>query len=156
MKQEFKIEGIEDVSNEIKSLGNDKIKRREILKILRRQAKPMMQAMRQNAPESDNVIISGDDVYYPGNLKKSIAIKTSPSKKYPNVLVGPRYGKGAKKYDGFYAWWIEYASGTHQSNPTGGKNFVEKTSRQKGEMVYKQASTQLKKYIDKKAKTLNL
>ena len=127
----LKIEGIEAVQSEIKSLGKDKIKRREILKILRRQAKPMMQAMRQKAPQSDNVIIVRDNLYYPGNLKKSIAIKTSPSKKYPNVLVGPRYGKGAKKYDGFYAWWIEYASGT-------------------------QASTQLKKYIDKKAKTLKL
>ena len=51
----FKIEGIKEVSREIKSLSNDKMKRREILKVLRRQAKPMMQAMRQNAPQSDNV-----------------------------------------------------------------------------------------------------
>jgi len=152
----FKIEGIQEVSNEIKLLSSDKMKRSEILKVLRRQAKPMMQAMRQNAPESDNVIVVRNDVYYPGNLKKSIAIKTSPSKKYPNVLVGPRYGKGANKYDGFYAWWIEYGMGTHQSNPTGGKNFVQRTWIQKGEIMQTQASTQLKKYIDKKAKTLNL
>jgi len=152
----FKIEGIQDVSREIKLLSSDKMKRSEILKVLRRQAKPMMQAMRQNAPESDNVIVVRNDVYYPGNLKKSIAIKTSPSKKYPNVLVGPRYGKGANKYDGFYAWWIEYGTGTHQSNPTGGKNFVQRTWIQKGEIMQTQASTQLKKYIDKKAKTLNL
>lgn len=97
MKQEFKIEGIEAVSNEIKSLGKDKMKRREILKILRRQADPIKSKMKQNAPESDNVIIVRGDVYYPGNLKKAIAIKTSRSKKYPNVLIGPRYGKGAKK-----------------------------------------------------------
>ena len=152
----FKIEGIQEVSREIKSLGNDKMKRREILKVLRRQAKPIMQAMRQNAPESDNVIVVRNDVYYPGNLKKSIGIKTSPSKKYPNILVGPRYGRGAKKYDGFYAWWIEFGTGTHQANPTGGKNFVEKTWRQKGESMQTQASSQLKKYIDKKSKTLNL
>ena len=156
MKQEFKIEGIEDVSNEIKSLGNDKIKRREILKILRRQAKPMMQVMRQKAPESDNAIVVGNNLYYPGNLKKSIAIKTSPSKKYPNVLVGPRYGKGAKKYDGFYAFWVDLGIGKHKANPTGGKNFVQKTFSQTGESTYNQASTQLKKYIDKKAKTLKL
>jgi HK97 gp10 family phage protein len=152
----FKIEGIQEVSREIKSLGNDKMKRREILKVLRRQAKPIMQAMRQNAPESDNVIVVRNDVYYPGNLKKSIGIKTSPSKKYPNILVGPRYGRGAKKYDGFYAWWIEFGTGTHQANPTSGKNFVEKTWRQKGESMQTQASSQLKKYIDKKSKTLNL
>jgi hypothetical protein len=156
LKQEFKIEGIEAVSNEIKSLSSDKIKRREILKILRRQAKPMNAKMKQNAPESDNAIIVGDNLYYPGNLKKSIAIKTSPSKKYPNVLVGPRYGKGAKKYDGFYAFWVDLGIGKHKSNPTGGKNFIQKTFSQTGEMVYNQASSQLKKYIDKKAKTLNL
>ena len=152
----FQIEGIEAVSNEIKSLSSDKMKRREILKVLRRQAKPLVNAMRQNAPESDNVIIVRNDVYYPGNLKKSIAIKTSPSKKYPSVLVGPRYGRGAKKYDGFYAWWIEHGTGTHETNPTGAKNFVQKTWAQKGELVKTQASSQLKKYIDKKAKTLNL
>ncbi len=152
----FKIEGLEGVSREIKSLSSDKMKRREILKVLRRQAKPLLQAMRQNAPISENVIIFGDDVFYPGNLRKAIAIKTSPSKNYPNVLVGPRYGGGATKYDGFYAWWIEYGTGTHESNPTGGKNFIQKTMQQKGESVTNQASKELKKYIDKKAKTLKL
>ncbi len=156
MKQQFKIEGIEAVSNEIKSLGDDKIKRREILKILRRQVDPIKAKMKQNAPESDNVIIVRGDVYYPGNLEKAIAIKTSPSKKYPNVLVGPRYGKGAKKYDGFYAWWIEFANGTHEANPTGGKNFIQKTFSQTNSGVELTMSSKLKKYIDKKAKTLNL
>ena len=156
MKQEFKIEGIEAVSNEIKSLGSDKMKRREILKILRRQSDPIKAKMKQNAPESDNVIIVRGDVYYPGNLKKAIAIKTSRSKKYPNVLIGPRYGKGAKKYDGFYAWWIEFANGTHKSNPTGGKNFIQKTFSETNNMVNATMSDKLKKYIDKKAKTLNL
>ena len=150
------IEGIQDVAREIKSLSNDKMKRSEILKVLRRQAKPLVAAMRQNAPESDNVIIVRDDAYYPGNLKKAIAVKTSPSKKYPSVLVGPRYGRGATKYDGFYSFWVEYGLGTHETNPTGAKNFVQKTWTQKGESVKTQASSQLKKYIDKKAKKLNL
>ena len=152
----FKIEGLEGVSREIKSLSSDKMKRREILKVLRRQAKPLVETMRRNAPVADRDIVVRGKVYSPNNLRKSIAIKTSPSKKYPNVLVGPRYGRGGKKYDGFYAWWIEYGTGTHESNPTGAKNFVKKTWQQKGESVQTQASEQLKKYIDKKAKTLNL
>ena len=152
----FKIEGLEGVSNEIKSLSSDKMKRREILKVLRRQSKPLVQSMRQNAPVADRDIVVRGKVYSPNNLRKAIAIKTSPSKTYPNVLVGPRYGRGGKKYDGFYAWWIEYGTGTHISNPTGAKNFVEKTWQQKGESVKTQASDQLKKYIDKKAKTLKL
>jgi len=152
----FKIEGLEGVSREIKSLSSDKMKRREILKVLRRQAKPLVQAMRQNAPVADRDIVVRGKIYSPNNLRKAIAIKTSPSKKYPNVLVGARYGRGGKKYDGFYAWWIEYGVGTHTSNPTGAKNFVQKTWQQKGESVKTQASDQLKKYIDKKAKKLNL
>ena len=152
----FDIQGIEGVTNEIKSLSDDKLKRREILKVLRRQVKPILEALKQNTPIAQNDITVRNVTYSPGNLKKAMAIKTSPSKKYPNVLIGPRYGRGGKKYDGFYAWWIEYANGTHESNPTGGKNFIQKTLVQKGESVTKVASEQLKKYIDKKAKTLNL
>jgi hypothetical protein len=152
----FDIQGIEGVTNEIKSLSDDKLKRREILKVLRRQVKPILEALKQNTPIAQNDITVRNVTYSPGNLKKAMAIKTSPSKKYPNVLIGPRYGRGGKKYDGFYAWWIEYANGTHENNPTGGKNFIQKTLVQKGESVTKVASEQLKKYIDKKAKTLNL
>lgn len=152
----FTIEGLEGVSREIKSLSSDKMKRREILKVLRRQSKPLVQAMRQNAPVADRDIVVRGKIYSPNNLRKAIATKTSPSKKYPNVLVGPRYGRGGKKYDGFYSWWIEYGVGTHISNPTGGKNFIQKTMQQKGESVTNQASKELKKYIDKKAKTLKL
>lgn len=152
----FEIEGVQNIAREIKSLSSDKMKRREILKVLRRQAKPLVQAMRQNAPVADRDITIRGVTYSPNNLRKAIATKTSPSKKYPNVLVGPRYGRGANKYDGFYAWWIEYGVGTHISNPTGAKNFVQKTWQQKGESVKTQASDQLKKYIDKKAKTLKL
>jgi hypothetical protein len=152
----FDIQGIEGVTNEIKSLSDDKLKRREILKVLRRQVKPILEALKQNTPIAQNDITVRGTTYSPGNLKKAMAIKTSPSKKYPNVLIGPRYGRGGKKYDGFYAWWIEYAKGTHESNPTGGKNFIQKTLLQKGDSVTKVASEQLKKYIDKKAKTLNL
>ena len=152
----FEIDGIQEVAREIRTLSSDKMKRNQILKILRRQAKPLVQAMRQKAPVADKNITVRGKVYAPNNLKNSIGIKTSPSKFYPNVLVGPRYGRGGKKYDGFYAWWIEYGMGTHQSNPTGAKNFIVNTWIQKGEMVKTQASTQLKKYIDKKAKTLKL
>ena len=152
----FEIEGVQNVAREIKSLSSDKMKRREILKVLRRQAKPLVETMRRNAPVADRDITIRGVTYSPNNLRKAIATKTSPSKKYPNVLVGPRYGRGANNYDGFYAWWIEYGTGTLTSNPTGAKNFVKKTWEQKGESVKTQASDQLKKYIDKKAKTLKL
>ena len=152
----YKIEGFEGVMLEIQSL-DDKMKRSEILKILRRQMQPVLDKMRQNAPNQRTEIINvrGTD-YRPQELKNSLAIKTSPQKKYPNVLVGPRQGKGKKKFDGFYAWWIEYGVGTHIANPTGKKNFIQKTYSETSDKIYTQASDKLEKYIKRKAKKLNL
>ena len=120
----YDIEGFEGVALEIQSL-DDKMKRREILKILRRQMQPVVDKMKQNAPNqrTKTINVRGTD-YPPQELKNSIRVKTSPSKKYPDVLVGPQYGKGARKFDGFYAWWIEYGVGKHIANPTGKKNFI--------------------------------
>lgn len=152
----YKIEGFKGVMLEIQSL-DDKMKRSEILKILRRQMQPVLDKMRQNAPNQRTEIINvrGTD-YRPQELKNSLAIKTSPQKKYPNVLVGPTYGKGKRKFDGFYAWWIEYGVGTHSANPTGKKNFIQKTYSETSDKIYTQASDKLEKYIKRKAKKLNL
>ena len=46
----FDIQGFDHVALEIESLSDDKMKRSEILKILRRQMKPVLAKMRQNAP----------------------------------------------------------------------------------------------------------
>ncbi len=76
----YKIEGFEGVMLEIQSL-DDKMKRSEILKILRRQMQPVLDKMRQNAPNQRTEIINvrGTD-YRPQELKNSLAIKTSPQK----------------------------------------------------------------------------
>ena len=152
----YKIEGFEGVMLEIQSL-DDKMKRSEILKILRRQMDPVVDKMKQNAPNqrTEKINVRGT-IIDPQELKNSIAVKTSPSKKYPNVLVGPRYGGGAKKHDGFYAFWIEYGVGKHINNPTGKKNFIQKTYSETSNKMYNQASKELEKYIKRKAKKLNL
>ena len=46
----FDIKGFDKVALEIESLSDDKMKRREILKILRRQMQPVLDKMKQNAP----------------------------------------------------------------------------------------------------------
>ena len=153
----FDIQGFDHVALEIESLSDDKMKRSEILKILRRQMKPVLAKMRQNAPNQRTKEIKvGDTIYPPQEFKNSLAIKTSPLKNYPNVLVGPRYGGGAKKHDGFYAFWIEYGVGKHINNPTGKKNFIQKTYSETSNKMYNQASKELEKYIKRKAKKLNL
>ena len=153
----YDIKGFDQVALHIQSLSDDKMKRSEILKILRRQMEPVVDKMKQNAPNQRTKEIKvGDTIYPPQELKNSIAVKTSPSKKYPNVLVGPRYGGGAKKFDGFYAFWIEYGVGKHINNPTGKKNFIQKTYNEMSGKIYTQASAELTKYIKRKAKKLNL
>ena len=147
----FKIEGIEAVQREIESLSDDKMKRREILKILRRQTKPILSAVQANTPEADKVGIFKGVKYDPGNLRRSMAIKTGRSKEYPNVLVGPRQGKKAKNYDGFYAWWIQY--GTIYKKPN---DFIWKAAAPLLDSVHTTASAETKKYIEKKIRTLNL
>ena len=79
----YKIEGFEGVALEIQSL-DDKMKRSEILKILRRQMQPVVDKMKQNAPNqrTKTINVRGTD-YAPQELKNAIKVKTSPSKKYP-------------------------------------------------------------------------
>lgn len=106
-------------------------------KVLRKAAKPLIDAARNNIPESDephyryktskasnkikapkgsgNVIA----VYHPGNLKKSIRALTF--RRSSDIFVGPRvakrgsgghYGKGSR-VDGYYAAMMEYGTKNH-------------------------------------------
>ena len=151
MSKDFQIQGMEGVINEIKLLSDDRMKRLEILKILRRQMKPILAAVRANTPIATKIIKGRNGkVYEPENLKKSFAIKTSPIKKYPNVLMGPRKGNNAK-YDGFYAFWIEY--GAYDIPET---NFISNAAEPLMPSVNTTMSNELEKYIYKKAETLNL
>ena len=142
---------MDGVINEIKSLSNDRMKRLEILKILRRQMKPILAAVKSNTPIATKTITGRNGkVYEPENLKKSFAVRTSPIKKYPNVIVGPRKGNSAKN-DGFYAFWIEYGAYDIPAS-----NFIRNAAEPLMGSVNTTMSTELEKYIYKKAQTLNL
>lgn len=151
MSKDFQIQGMDGVINEIKSLSNDRMKRLEILKILRRQMKPILAAVKSNTPIATKTITGRNGkVYEPENLKKSFAVRTSPIKKYPNVIVGPRKGNSAKN-DGFYAFWIEYGAYDIPAS-----NFIRNAAEPLMGSVNTTMSTELEKYIYKKAQTLNL
>ena len=147
------IEGLEGVVNEIKSLTNDRMKRLEIIKILRQQVKPILAAVKANTPVADEDIIFRKKVYQPENLKKSMAIKTSPSKRYPNVLIGPRKGPN-KVNDGFYAFFIQYGYLWNYNIPA--NDFIGDAAEPLLGSVSTTMSVELEKYIYKKAETLNL
>jgi len=101
------------VALEIRTLPDDRMKREKLIGILKQQMRPILTAVKQNTPVADKPVKFRGKEYPPQNLKKSMAIKTSPVKNYPNVLVGPRTGIKAK-YDGFYAFWIQYGT-VHQA-----------------------------------------
>jgi len=88
------ITGFDELQKQIKRLP-DKIKRREILKILRRSARSTIQASRQEAPQSNR---KGKSTPV-GNLKKSIKAATMRRSSVPMIVVGPR---SSGKYDGWY------------------------------------------------------
>ena len=145
------VEGIDDVINEIIAISNDRMKRGEILKILRRQAKPILAAIKANTPVADKPIVGRNGkVYEPENLKKSMAIKTSPLKNYPNVLVGPRKGARAVN-DGFYAFFIQEGVYGIPKN-----DFIMDAARPLLNSTEKTMSVELEKYINKKIKQSNL
>jgi len=52
----IKIEGMEELTRQIQNIPNDKVKRRELLKILRRQAKPLLASIKSKVPISDGFI----------------------------------------------------------------------------------------------------
>ena len=145
------VEGMDKVISQIISISDDKIKRGEILKILRRQAKPILAAVKSNTPVADGPIVGRNGkVYEAGNLKKSMAIKTSPLKNYPNVLVGPRKGARAVN-DGFYAFFIQEGVYGIPAN-----DFIMDAARPLLNSTEKTMSVELEKYINKKIKQSNL
>lgn len=146
----FKVEGAEEVARQITSLTDDKMKVREIRKVLRRQSKPILRAVKAATPIAKKPITVRGEKYLPQNLKKSMAIKTGKSKTYPNVLVGPRMGKKYKN-DGFYIYFLQYGT-----NKIQGDDFIGRAASPLLPSVNRVMSSDLKKYIEKKAKTLKI
>jgi len=158
--QKLKIEGMEDLIKQITDISNDKLKRRELLKILRRQAKPLLAVIKSKVPVSDGFIqVRGKSVKRKNkknqtgeveamNLQKSFKVQTGRSKMYPNVAVGPTRGK-KKKNDGWYAHMVLYGTKYIQ-----GDDFVKKAADQVLPALSVTASEQLQKYIVKKTKQI--
>lgn len=120
----YEIEGFRALQGKIKVLP-DKVKKREMLKILRQVSKPTVAAARATAPigkkvhkrySRKNGAVLG--VYSPGNLKKSIGNITGrkgSARKNAVIYVGPR-SKG-RKYDGYYGAMVHGGTKSQSKNP---------------------------------------
>jgi HK97 gp10 family phage protein len=102
------ITGFPEFEKKIKSLSNDKDKKREVIGILKQVAGSTVKAAKQAAPISKKEHKARGRVIQPGNLKKSIGTivgRKGNAKDNPTVYVGPR-AKG--KQDGWYGHFVEY------------------------------------------------
>jgi hypothetical protein len=107
---ETKIEGFNKLKIQIKKL-DDKMTRREVLKIQRKLATPLVRAYRDALPQSNRTTQRFGSTYPPGNLKKSVSKETVPGRKVggnPQIVVRPST-KGKK--GGYYRHMV-VAKGT--------------------------------------------
>lgn len=87
------VRGFDNLNRKLKKL-TDRVKRTEVLKVMRRLARPVVSAYRQNLPKDS------------GTLQRSVAVKTIPGRKTngnPAVAVVP--GKSGRN-DAFYKFMI--------------------------------------------------
>lgn len=150
----FEIEGFDRLQQKLKQLP-DRVKRREVLKILGQAANPTVKAARTQAPKSDKPHVQAGKRTYkiiqPGNLKKSIGKirgKRGSAKVNAVLYVGPR-SKG-RKNDGFYGVFVH--GGTKNITPN---RFMNRAFEQTKGNVTADAEKRVARYIDKQVKRLS-
>lgn len=151
-KSLVEIKGFAELERKLKQLP-DKVKKREMLKILGQVANPTVKAMRAAAPISKKEhLISGKrarKVIQPGNLKKSIGKirgKRGLGKENAVLYVGPR-SKG-KKNDGWYGMFVAKGTVKQKAQPFT-KTAYSQTKGQVTDDAEVKVTRYIKKQIDK-------
>lgn len=152
----FQVTGFEEVQRALRSVESDIMKKRELAKILRRQAKPALDGMRRNAPEikadkngKKRTIAYHRDTsvkYTPGNLKRSMKIFTRTKGMYPKVFVGAQSKKA--KGSGYYGYFVQYGT-TGDRAIKNSKDFRQITEDQVGTIIGTQLQDKTYAYIKK-------
>ena len=165
----FEIKGFDQLSKKLKQFP-DKVKKREVTRLLRKAAGSTVKAARQEAPQSERVhTLRGGKKVQPGNLKKSIGVQTARRSRNPMVVVRPRT---AKRYNAYYAGFVIFGHniyrrgfrrnrrGNRKANAKGAVSRVESNpfmnrayNATKGR-VSAQAVRGVEKYIQKQLKRL--
>jgi HK97 gp10 family phage protein len=168
----IEVEGFAELQNKLKTLSNDKSKKREVIAILRQVANSTVKAVRQNAPISKKPHKARGKMIQPGNLKKSIGVivgKKGDAKNNPTVYAGPR-AKG--KNNGWYGHFVElghnvYKKGFKRKRSKGANNsagmtnttkanaFMQRAYQQTGGRVLKESEQRMVKFIQKRIDKLS-
>lgn len=156
----FDIKGIEQVIQDMMGITDDIVKRREIYKILARQAEPVKRAIKAEAPMRKPIYSGKSEIgrtrlgvkyhradgitYKPGNLKRSIKKFRGKNKMFPTIYVGAQTKKA--QGSGYYGYFNQYGTTGARAikNP---KNFVADAGQKVNEQVANRASDALVKYL---------
>jgi len=150
-RQDFtKVEGFDELNRKLKTL-DDRTKRREVLKIQRRLAKPIIEKYSANLPQGSRDKKRFGNVYPAGTLKKSVKADTVPLRASGgNPAIAIRPGKKGR-FDSWYKFMVIPAGTKTGSNRRGsrkGKNTVVSQARDK---TLSMGNIE-QKYLDKTAK----
>lgn len=149
------IQGFGKLLQKIKALGSDKVKKREVLKILRQVATPTVKAAKSETPVSKKAHYqTGKRTkkrIEPKNLQRSIGKivgKRGRAKINPVLYVGPR-SKG-RKYDGWYGGFVHGGTVKQKANP-----FMKRAYKTTKGGVTRDAEAKVAKYIQKQVDRLS-
>ena len=158
------VTGIEEFTRKVRRL-DDKMTRREVLKVQRRSAKPIVARFSSILPRGSRVHSrktksKGNEeatktTYQPGNLKKSVKAETVPASKVggnPSIVIRPSIKGNA---DGYYRFMVVEQGTKLVSTKRGsriGKNTVVSKARNKTAQSMNSLAT--RDYQNKMAKML--
>ncbi len=179
----IEITGFPEYIRQIQNISDDKRKKGEMIRVLRKVAQGTVKAAKANSPDDLSPYIVKPyrlrDEINPDILRNSIGIivgKKGNSKENPTVYVGPKT-KG--KYNGFFAHWVEYGVNVYprgyRRNRTGragkaqaqaqnnraakykkpGAHFMQRTYNQTQGQVTSEAVRSVTNYIQKRLNALS-
>ncbi len=110
MDLQIEITNLHEVIRQLKKF-NDKLTRKMMIRGMRKSARPMVKEARAQAPPGKYPHKVGKKVVNPGNLRRSIGIKTGRDKINPTIWLGSNMKRGV---DAFYHHIVIGGSRAHQ------------------------------------------
>lgn len=147
IEQQFK-----SIADDIMAIANHDVKKREVVKILKRQAKPVVRELSRAAPTANKTVTywrNKSIKYDIGNLQRSMKTFTGKNKDFPTVYVGPQAKKS--RGSGYYSYYVQYGtkgrSGIKKKN-----NYVLRTEMKVRNRVTDSTAPELERYLIRKFK----
>lgn len=155
MSKDFiEVTGFQQLQDKLKSISNDKVKEKEVLKLLGQLANPMVKAVKDITPVSKKVHIQKrkkqkfGTYIKPGTGKKSIGKTIMRKARNPTIYISPR---STKRADGWYLrQFVIKGTKNIASN-----NFVDRAHRANQGTITKSAEVKIAKYIQKQIDRLS-